>query len=260
MITNFYKLLQGFWNRISLPSKLKVKFCGINARFFVKKLWQQQQHLPNLGGEDTLLQPFTKSIKDTDIVLDCGGFRGLYTIFAALKAKNGRVFVVEPDPGCCQIIKKNIRLNHLSNVQILSSAILNNNNHVSLAVNEKHGWSSRLSSLLDNIPSSRQYKNLILVQGIKFDDLISKNNLSETSVLKVDIEGAEAFIFNKKWKSLVGKRKFAPRVIFLEIHPLYISQFGSSAGEIDKIILSSGYKCILSEKRTNEIHKIYQLK
>ncbi|MDD4111217.1 MAG: FkbM family methyltransferase [Clostridia bacterium] len=238
--------------------KIKIEVNGTKA-IFRANTNQEEQYFIARGGESNYFQNFVKNIRQTDTILDCGGFHGLFTIFGGLKAKRGKVIVVEPDRYSQEIIFDNIGLNHLKNVYILSCAISKKNTKVSLANNEEHGWSPRLSVLVDTLPSDRKFNNITSVQGYKFSELISSQKIAQVDILKVDIEGAESFIFNKKWKTLVFNKIFSPRIIFLEIHPLYISQFGSSQKVIEEIISSSGYECIFSEKKANEINKIFRL-
>ena len=78
-------------------------------------------------------------------VLDVGGYIGYYTIiFSKLVRQSGKVYVIEPDPVRMGILKRNLRLNKLTNVTPYQLAAGNKKGGASLYVPEINTSDARL--------------------------------------------------------------------------------------------------------------------
>ena len=58
------------------------------------------------------------SIKENDIVIDIGAHVGYFTIYAAKKAKNGKIITFEPSKESFNVLKNNLKINNIQNVII----------------------------------------------------------------------------------------------------------------------------------------------
>jgi len=72
----------------------------------------------------------------------------------------------------------------------------------------------------------------------------------------MDIEGAEILALIGMKRLLSSKK--APRMIFIEIHPVFLDAYKSSVLEVGNFIKSFGYKEIYSKIRASQLHKIYK--
>jgi len=70
-------------------------------------------------------------------ILDLGANKGIFTIRAALTFQDTKVYAVEPAPANLTYLRENIRMNHLSNVQILDHAIADKSGEVEFALSNK---------------------------------------------------------------------------------------------------------------------------
>ena len=61
-----------------------------------------------------------------DTLIDAGANIGIFTVISSILVGNtGRVLAVEPDPENLNILKKNIELNDLKNIEIINKALYN---------------------------------------------------------------------------------------------------------------------------------------
>ena len=119
-----------------------------------------------------------------DIVIDAGANVGDYTVKAGNIVKKGKVIAIEPNPNNVEIIKKNIILNKLYNVEVLPFAISNVSGVAKLS------GDSVGASIMQDVENSLQ------VQTITIEDILKKYcTTGKKVVMKMDIEGAEELVF-----------------------------------------------------------------
>jgi FkbM family methyltransferase len=124
---------------------------------------------------------FKKWVKKGDIVFDIGAHVGFYTLLSShLVGDKGRVVAFEPIPENLTYLEQHLRMNTIANVDILEVAVSNRQGH------------DRLS----NGPSSSMWhfdaQGSLEVRTIRLDDLVLDEKLPAPSLIKMDIEGAEA--------------------------------------------------------------------
>jgi FkbM family methyltransferase len=124
------------------------------------------------------------TIKDGDVVIDGGGYRGIFTLYAAKKVgAAGRVITYEPDPALADLIERNVKLNGLNNVVVVRKGL----------------WSTTTELYFDNrgnasnIDFDGQRSN-VLVQRVSvasLDEEVERLQLPRVDLIKMNIEGAE---------------------------------------------------------------------
>src|SRR3989344_3638747 len=87
--------------------RMYLKEHALNTRVF-NEIWVYKCYNPN-GFE----------INPSDIVLDIGANYGNFTLYAALKAKKGKIYSFEPLEENFNLLKKNVSINNLSNVKLM---------------------------------------------------------------------------------------------------------------------------------------------
>ena len=167
---------------------IKIKFKGSLLRLYLERhtdfsaFYQVivERSYPNL---------LTK-IKRGDTVIDAGANVGMFTVIASVLAGNdGHIISIEPDPENLRILKKNIELNNLKNVVIVSKALYNEpEKKIKLIQN----------GVMSKIVSGEAKTDItsIDVETTTFDDIVVQTGLQPT-VLKIDIEGAEKYALLK---------------------------------------------------------------
>lgn len=137
---------------------------------------------------------FIKQLNSKMTVVDIGANIGYYTLLAAKRAK--KVYAIEPDKECFEILKKNVEENKLKNVILINKAVGNKNEKVRIEKNE------------DNFGDSKIGKKGDLVECVRLDDLIKER----TDLLKIDVQGYETEVVDGG-KELI--KKYCP-TLFLE--------------------------------------------
>lgn len=121
-------------------------------------------------------------------IIDAGANVGFTSIFFSHFLKKYKIFAIEPSRENCEMIIKNTQ--NFENIKIYQNALSENSNtFFNLDRNFRDGknWSIATEEALNG-----------KVKGITINEIINENKLNYISLLKIDIEGAERFIFKKE--------------------------------------------------------------
>jgi FkbM family methyltransferase len=159
--------------------------------------------------ENETFEVFDKYLNKKQPFLDIGAWMGTTAIYASMNSSY--VVAVECDPVSVERLKANILLNKLDTViDIETFAIYSDTTEVSFGPNA-FSDSSKLNDSMSQIKLSSTNKDHN-IKTITFESIIKKYNLSNLSLIKVDIEGGEEYILMDVYNyGLVNKT------------PLYIS-------------------------------------
>ena len=124
-------------------------------------------------------------------IIDAGANVGFSTIYFMSIFKKFEIVVIEPDILNFEILKynlDNINNSHNYSITYLNKALWINNNKLSL--NNNFRDSRNASITIDETSNSD-----ILIDGITFSNVLNLKNWTFVDLFKIDIEGAERFIF-----------------------------------------------------------------
>lgn len=158
-------------------------------------------------------------LENDDIVVDLGANIGMFTLFAAQKAKH--VYAVEPLPESYSNLKRNVE--SLNNVTTIDKAVFSKGTEIEFNKNEISGASS--------IFNKRENYEKLIVQTISFENFIKQYNIDRINYLKVDIEGAEFDLFENINESYLENNIDK---IFMEVHIMNSFNLDSILNKIDK--------------------------
>jgi FkbM family methyltransferase len=174
IIDRFYsavlKLLYRSENFMVENIKFKIRK-GTIDEFIIKEIWKHKEYTPSK------LKKFR--INKSDTVVDIGANIGIFTIFAANKAKNGIIYSYEPVPENFDLLKKNIEMNNFKNIKIYKFAVLGKKGEVKISLSN---WNDGMHSV-----GIRGIK----VSGITLEDIFLNNKIKKINFLKIDCEGSE---------------------------------------------------------------------
>jgi FkbM family methyltransferase len=123
---------------------------------------------------------FEKTVTKGSIVFDIGAHCGFYTLLASeLVGPEGRVFAFEPVARNIYYLKEHLRLNNVSNVDIIEAAVSD------ICAKGAFDFGS------DHFQGKLMSKGSIEVKTVALDDLIERNELPIPDYLKIDVEGSE---------------------------------------------------------------------
>ncbi len=201
----------------------------------------------SLGGEPEFIRLLLDEVGPGCCLFDLGSCVGLYALHAALRGAD--VVAFEPDPGYRSRLERNILLNRLTNsVMVIGWAVSDKKGTVSLYTDGVEGNSPSLALVGD--------RGSVLVDTNSIDDAMARQMLRTPDVIKIDIEGAEILAL----RGMAGllRSSQAPRLLFVELHPAFLSGFNSSIAECVELIESSGYTRTYWQPRADQVHCVYQ--
>jgi len=123
-------------------------------------------------------------IHGNDVVLDVGAHVGVFTVYAARKARKGIVLAVEPHPINFKLLNLNVQINEFKNVLTFNIALTNHTGKVKLYIHTRPGGHSIVI---------RRTDKFVVVGAETIDNLFKKINLRniESLFIKINAEGAE---------------------------------------------------------------------
>ncbi len=172
--------------------------------------------------EKKLLDIWGKACEEKKIIVDIGGYNGIYGLIAAKANPKSTVYIFEPDVLNAEQIEKNIRLNDLTNIILVQSAISNNSGKELFTVSGETG--------------GHITEGGIPVDSLTIDDFFMNRELPD--LYKIDIEGAELLCLEGA-KSILTKK---PADLLVEVHGELIKNYGGSLAQFDDFVENIGYK------------------
>lgn len=205
----------------------------------------------DVGGQPTYVHPFTivysidewepyteelfqEAIQPGSTVLDVGAHHGYFSILAARRAGiKGTVYAMEPASENFQILKKNIELNHLTNVIAVNKAASNTSASAPFFIAKPNDvqWSL--------FPTLRTGEYSVPVECITIDELLGGETVD---VVKMDIEGSEPFAMEGMKQTLSTSPNI---VLFLEFHGPWLRRAGVEPEDFLDQMDRAGFECQL---------------
>lgn len=185
---------------------------------------------------------FGLEFNDNTIVVDIGANVGVFSVFAVFQSNNIKVYSYEPFPGNFMLLKNNIKLNNLKNIEPFQLAVAANNKKRKLFLDE----TSIGHSLVET------QGKFIEVNCVTLPEILAQIN--KCDFLKMDCEGAEYEIILNTPVTYLKKIN----QISMELHrqPKYTK--GKDISDvIDKLIAyleSSGFNVVFDESDLSYIY------
>lgn len=127
-------------------------------------------------------------IEESSVLIDCGANVGYTTVYFSQKFTFDKIFCIEPSFSNIEVLKRNIvKLENADRIDVMHRALSGN-------INESFDLKSDFRDGLDWSFSTELNKNGN-IKGVTINELVVQNNLKSITLLKIDIEGAERFIF-----------------------------------------------------------------
>jgi FkbM family methyltransferase len=178
---------------VFIRNKYGLFFCGKNFSSVV--------------GASSICEPEVRkefNVKEGDIVIDAGANCGMFTVqLAKIVGNKGRVISIEPEKNNIRLLKKNIELNRLKNVDVIEKGCYSKNGEMTFYIAD---LGTGGHSLLEG---NVKRKEIIPVETI--DSIIARLKISNVRLIKIDVEGVELEAFKGAVKIL---KKFHPKIIF----------------------------------------------
>ena len=143
-------------------------------------------HISNATLKHEIAKIFEPSVDD--VIIDCGAYIGFGALAVSHNLGKGKIFAIEADQNCFDILSRNIAANKATNIVPIKTAIWSESN---LSM-ELASAGAQSNSLVQPIitAAKRGYTNqTVLTKSI--DHLIAEHRLNRVDMLSLTLNGAE---------------------------------------------------------------------
>ena len=235
------------------------RFNQVVYRFKPKTRMEVFRYTTFFSKEKGTLKWLDDNIKPNSILFDVGANVGLYSIYAAKKHIDVKVYAFEPHKINFATLLENITLNDLEDsVRPLSFALNDVVGFFDLNYNSMESGASMTQLGHTKLPHDRDFKPKMseLVYSLSVDELIATGKVQQPTLIKIDVDGNEISIL-KGMKSLLTS-SLPPKSIQIEINPGErndVVHFMSTCGYVldHKHFTKSGQVAFVNNKPLDEI-------
>ncbi len=205
---NLYRVLPLFWKqrqlRLSAGKQPVVAFGG--KQIAVRPFSYDFYVLAEVFWEQAYA-PRAISIRRPGVVMDLGANIGAFSVWAAWRWLPERIIAVEMEAGSYTLLEANIRLNGLNGCVLpVKAAIWDKDGRVGI---ERHAFNHGMDRVC---PGPGQAE----VPAVTLETLMRQTGVMQVDLLKMDIEGAEAKLFNRENEPILAG---AVGCVLAELHP-----------------------------------------
>lgn len=220
------KLLGHWWGWFCKPS-VWIKYDGnlvikVRLRDYIQRAIFMEGYY-----EPDLVQLLKSELRPDDVFWDVGANVGAMTLIAARRCK--QVLSFEPEPRALARLREHLEANALAHVRVMPLALSDAGGRVMM------GQAPEENSGMNSLCRTDLGWDCQEVEAIRADDLVARGDVTCPSVMKVDVEGAEAMVFGGAPSLL---RNPALRVVVFEAA---LSKDGLPAnGELTRMLEAAG--------------------
>jgi FkbM family methyltransferase len=214
--------------------------CGRSVDFSTDS-YTEFQRFKNLVGERDVIREVLGSLEPADVFYDVGANVGMYTCFVAAELGADQTVAFEPHEGNADRLLENLQHNGLD-AEVIRVALSNSEGKVDLAVAGEQAGEG------EHAIATGSAAKAIEIDANRGDALINRRDLPEPTVVKIDVEGAELAALEGLRSSL----QESCRLVFCEVHPRKLRNFGSDEEDIHQLLQSHGFKTDIIHRRGDE--------
>lgn len=207
----------------------------------------QRQLLESGSYEPTITKLLKENLGPGDLFVDVGANIGYHTLVAA--SRGASVHAFEPVPRLVSHLKDNVRLNHLEDkVCVSPTALSNKNGFATFYIAKREDDGSH--SLIEGVPAKSI--NSITVQILTLDAYIESVNCQAPTIIKVDVEGSEAWVLDGAVKLIT----VAHPLIIIETGDRLADRIGESAATVLCRLYDWGYRVFCIPEYEGELAEV----
>ncbi len=147
-------------------------------------------------------------------IIDVGAHAGFFSMYSRALNEKVKIFAIEPEPNNLEALKKHLKINKISRVEVVAGALARESGARQLVVAEdshNHTLAELEFSVIPTemegslnhsvrdfstpLHSARNDSKTIEVQSMSFADFCKQNKIKKISLIKFDIEGGEYEVF-----------------------------------------------------------------
>jgi FkbM family methyltransferase len=198
--------------------------------------------LVNYGVYEAEESPYLlRAGEGAQVVFDIGANVGFYSLhWASRIAQGGQIHAFEPVPSTFAWLKRNVEINHLTEVVRTNNFGLSDEKKtLSIYLPAVSGCGAASIKNLHPEESSQ----VVEVDVRTLDDYVSEAGLSRIDLIKIDVEGAELFVIKGGFKTIAQTKP----LIFMELLRKWSKPFGYHPNEVLALLGEIGYRCYTFE-------------
>lgn len=120
-----------------------------------------------------------------DVVVDVGAHVGMFSIFAALRFPEARIFAFEPDPANFANLTANLALNEVTRVVAQNLAITADGRQFSISAPATNTGGA------GGFRKAAAGESVAVIRSVTLDEAFARHGIDRCALLKIDCEGAE---------------------------------------------------------------------
>jgi len=168
---------------------------------------------------------FKELLKPGMVMADVGAHVGYFSLLAAeIVGPSGKVFAFEPEPGNHGLLRKNIEVNSLPNIQAVEKAVSDRSGTTEFFLSELDSGSHSLFG-----KAARGIREKVQVMVTTLDDFFESEGWPNTDLIKIDVEGAELGVLH-------GMERLIERMpnlnLVIEYCPFLIEATGANPSDL----------------------------
>jgi len=215
-----------------------VEYGGVSVTFDTTTAaateWFYPRYYDGSLHEPALTRRLLQKLEPDSTFYDVGAHVGYFTVFGAAICVNGEVHAFEIDPTFVDAIRRSLNRNDFD-AEITQGAV-STECGTDLSYTSGSGSSTKVSESEDRST----------VESISLDEYTRVH--SPPDVMKVDVEGYEYNVLKGAEDLLANGH---PEVLFLEVHPENLREFGSSPNDITALLNRHDYNWMNFDHRTD---------
>lgn len=175
---------------------------------------------------------FRELITPGMVVIDVGANIGYFSLLAStLVGSGGCVHAFEPDPVNCGLLRKNVRMNHASNIKVVQAALSNNDEPLQLFLNSDNKGDHRIWE------ATGEARTRISVKAMTLDQYLNKTG-TVPKFIKIDVQGAEGYVLEGMKETLAQS---ALSYLILEFWPEALRKCQTDPQRLIKQVADAGF-------------------
>jgi FkbM family methyltransferase len=186
-------------------------------------------------------------IQQDSICLDIGAHGGSWS--RPLSQVSKQVYSFEALPYYASVLKILFKILLINNVKVINKAVSDKEGRLSIAWKDASG--KRLTGKTHVLGTKEESKFTVDVPSIPLDKFVVEENVQNIDFIKIDVEGAELFVF-KGANELI--HNFRP-IIFCELDERWTSRYDYKPEEVFDFFITKRY-CSFIIKNGQTLEKI----
>ena len=191
--------------------------------------------LINKKREPFLSAILSKILRPGDVVLEIGANIGYYMLLESqIIGSQGKIYCLEPVPQNVALLRKNIQINNLTNVEVYQLAAGGVNKTETIFIPSHRNRSSLLPT------QDLECKNKLTIQVTTMDEFLQDKE--KPNFIRMDVEGYELEVLKGMEKLLKSSH---PLKIAIEVHPI----LKSDTEKLFRLMKKNGFRisCVTRE-------------